>query len=205
MPPGSNLTSVPGPATLFDDDRIRWAEKSAGGFTNKKILELGPLEAGHSYMSQQAGAGSIIAIEANTRAYLKCLCIKELFDLNRVHFKLGDFNAFLDAEQQRYDTLIASGVLYHMTDPVSTLARFAKVSDQLFIWTHYYDREIIESVANFKSQFDAPHTIPLKNFDGTGARRFYGQSLGWSGFCGGSEPFAIWLSKPTILARLSHT
>lgn len=59
-----------------------------GAFVGKTRLELVPLEGGHSYMLQKMGVKKIIAIEANSRAFLKCLCIKEIFDLNKVEFKI---------------------------------------------------------------------------------------------------------------------
>jgi hypothetical protein len=75
-----------GSITLFDDYRIKWFAEHLGGFQNKTVLELGPLEAGHTYMLERLGAASILAIEANTRAFLKCLIVKELFDLRRARF-----------------------------------------------------------------------------------------------------------------------
>ena len=61
-----------------------------GGVTEKTILELGPLEGGHSYMLDRAGAAQVVAIEGNARAYLKCLIVKELLGLPRVQFLCGD-------------------------------------------------------------------------------------------------------------------
>jgi len=201
MPSDSGLVSTPGFATLFEDERIKWAEQALGGFKDKDLLELGPLEGGHSYMLERAGARSVIAIEANSRAFLKCLCTKEIFGLSRVHFELGDFNEYFKVIPRRFDTVIASGVLYHMTDPVASLRHIASASDQLFIWTHYYDEEICNRKPH-SERFDRPYRLSLGNFEGVAARRFYGKALEWSGFCGGSEPFAIWLSKSTILDLL---
>jgi len=43
-----------------------WAEQSAVDFSGKTILELSPLEAGHTWMMDQKGSKkTIIAIEAN--------------------------------------------------------------------------------------------------------------------------------------------
>jgi Protein of unknown function (DUF1698) len=200
MPTNSGLKSEPGPAALFEDGRIIWANKILGGFKGKNILELGPLEGAHSYMLQKLGANTITAIESNQRAFMKCLCVKEIFNLNRVHFKLGSFIPFLETTNERFDTAIASGVLYHMTDPVSLLTKMARVSDKLFLWTHYYEKSYCEKN---KQVFDAPHSYRLAGFDGVGAKRYYKESLNWRGFCGGSETHAVWLSKETILKHLN--
>src|SRR5262245_8868926 len=70
-----------GTATLFQDARILWASEQLGGFRDKSILDLGPLEGGHPYMFEQAGAAEVIAVESNPHAFLKCLITKELLDL----------------------------------------------------------------------------------------------------------------------------
>src|SRR5215210_6998671 len=62
-----------GPVPACDDPRIHWALEELGGVEGARLLELGPLEAGHTYMLDRAGAESILSIEASTRAYLKCL------------------------------------------------------------------------------------------------------------------------------------
>ena len=95
LPDGFALETQPGQADLFQDARVFWAEEVFGGFNDWNILELGPLEGGHSYMFQAKGAAKITAIEANKRAFLKCLCIKEVLNLNKVDFCLGDFMSFL--------------------------------------------------------------------------------------------------------------
>jgi Protein of unknown function (DUF1698) len=204
MPTGSNLVSEPGPAALFEDGRMDWVASQIGGFSGKNILELGPLEGAHSYMLQKGGARSVVAIEANTRAFMKCLCVKEVFNLDRVQFKLGDFVSYLDKTVDKYDLVVASGILYHLTNPVHLLERVAAVSDGIFLWTHYYDQQLIEASREWSRYFAAPHAIQVSDFKGVGARRSYKDALDWQGFAGGSAEHAIWLGKDTILAVLKR-
>src|SRR5262245_26338252 len=70
-PPFDTVTA--GTALLFDDHRIHWAGEQLGGFAGKSILDLGPLEGGHPYIFERAGASEIIAVEGNPRAFMKCL------------------------------------------------------------------------------------------------------------------------------------
>ncbi len=65
--PNANVGTIP----LFQDARVAWAIEQAGGVSGKKILELGPREGGHSYIRHKAGAGSILALEANRLCYMK--------------------------------------------------------------------------------------------------------------------------------------
>ncbi|MFA5955099.1 methyltransferase domain-containing protein [Hyphomicrobium sp.] len=198
MPTDSTLVAKPGFANLFEDGRIRWAEEILGGFVDKSLLELGPLEGAHSYMLQKAGARSVVAVEANTLGFLKCLCIKEIFNLDRVQFKLGDFSLFLDTVDTKFDAVIASGVLYHMTDPIGLLSKISKVTDKLYVWTHYYDEDAIRASGQL-GYFKDYEVISSLGKEGIGAKRYYRDALQWNGFCGGSEPYAIWLTKDTIL------
>lgn len=80
---------------MFDDNRIHWTDEQIGGFKNKNVLELGPLEAGHTYLIEKLGASSVLGIESNARAYLKCLVVKEVMGMTKSHFLLGDFVPFL--------------------------------------------------------------------------------------------------------------
>ena len=87
--------------------RIQWLSSMIGGFSGKKVLELGPLEAGHTYMMHGAGAKSITAIEANSRSYLKCLCIKEIFGLDRAQFVYADAMAYMASAGETFDVCVA--------------------------------------------------------------------------------------------------
>ena len=86
---------------LFTDSRVDWAVSILGGVYGKSIIELGPLEGGHTYMLLNAGASHVTAIEANTLGVLKCLIVKELLHLERASFLLGNFNPWL-AQDNRH-------------------------------------------------------------------------------------------------------
>lgn len=196
MPSESNLTTLPGTAPLFEDDRIKWAEEMhLGGFKGKRILELGPLEAGHTYMLHQMGAKEIVSIEANSQAFLKCLCIKEIFKLDRANFLFGDFFEFLKSDTTKYDTIIASGVLYHSMQPLELLKLISERTKNLFLWTHYYGDQK-------DPDFDPPI---LHHFEGTNyALRLhhYGEALNRKDFCGGTQSTSIWMARIGILTLL---
>ena len=94
LPPPFDSLQV-GKIGLFDDARIKWLISELRELRNQNVLELGPLEAGHSYMLEQSGVESITAIESNTHAYLKCLIAKELLNIRHVKFLCGDFIEYL--------------------------------------------------------------------------------------------------------------
>jgi hypothetical protein len=202
LPPNTELKA--GSAALFEDQRIVWAKEQAGGFEGLKVIELGPLEAGHTYMLENAGIKSILAIEANTRAYLKCLIIKEVFSLNRTKFLLGDFVEYLRGSDERYGFCLASGVLYHMLNPVELIQLISKVSDTVLLWTHYYDEKVVRADPKLAIKFTDVVNSEHGGFKHTLHKYSYLDALNWPGFCGGAAPYSFWMPKEGILTCLRH-
>ncbi len=95
-------------------------------------------------MMEQAGVKSVLALESNTSSFVRCLIIKEILTLSKVRYFCGDFRPFLDANQHCFDLIFASGVLYHMTDPMRLLREISRSCRQVFLWTHYYDAPFVE-------------------------------------------------------------
>jgi SAM-dependent methyltransferase len=194
-----------GRALLFEDTRITWFEQEVGGFSGKTVLELGPLEGGHTYMLERGGAEQIIAVEANSRAFLKCLIVKELLGLTRVRFLCGDFLEYLRAPGPEYELCVASGVLYHMREPAELLALLARrCRGHLLLWTHYYDDAVISANPDLVPKFTAHRPTEFEDFSHSLHRYEYQQALGWSGFCGGPAPYSHWMTRVDILRGLDH-
>jgi hypothetical protein len=202
LPPETELRA--GQATLFEDQRIIWAEQQLGGFERKRVIELGPLEAGHTYMLEERGVESVLAIEANSRAYLKCLIVKEILGLKRSRFLLGDFGHYLRESTEQYDFCLASGVLYHMLNPVELIQLISKVSDTVLLWTHYYDEKVITAVPGLAAKFSQITPAEHRGFRHTLYKYSYLDALDWGGFCGGSAPYSFWMSKEDILSCLRY-
>lgn len=144
-----------GDASLFEDNRPSWfASLIPDGLLFKSVLDLGPFEAYQTYHLEKLGAASIDAVEGNRINFLKCLCLKEIYGL-RTRFKHGDLLGALQ-NASSYDVVWASGVLYHMQDPLAFLTEACRVAKYIYIWTNYYDAAMIsESQApNFLEQFD---------------------------------------------------
>ncbi|HEX6292296.1 MAG TPA: class I SAM-dependent methyltransferase [Herpetosiphonaceae bacterium] len=201
--PFDNLEA--GWANLFDDARIHWLLEQIGGCTDLSVLELGPLEGGHSAMLERAGAAEVIAIESNTHAYLKCLIVKELLGLTRTRFLCGDGIAFLKEPGRDFDLCLASGILYHMINPVELLALLSKrCARHLLLWTHYYDQAIIEPQPVVAAHFTERKAGNYEGFEHTLYRYDYQTTLQWEGFCGGSAPYSHWMSRDDILRCLKH-
>lgn len=200
--PGNVSTLNAGNIPLFQDERINWAAVQLGGFDSKRVLELGPLEAGHTYMMEQLGAASITAVEANSRAYLKCLIVKEILGLKRSKFLLGDAVEYLKQQSDQFDVCVASGVLYHMENPAELIHLISQIAERVFIWTHYYDQAVISQKSYLAPRFSTGSLTNYQGFCHTTYKQDYGEALGFAGFCGGSRPFSSWMKREDILSCL---
>jgi hypothetical protein len=191
-----------GGIALFNDDRLRWISDRIGTFAGKSILELGPLEGGHTAMMAKDGPKRLLAIESNTRAFLKCLIVKNYLNL-KADFLLGDFRDYVANTDENFDFILASGVLYHMRDPVLLLENIARRTDCIGIWTHYYDNKIIQSQDHLARRF-APEAS-IRDFHGIRVvmhEQSYLDALSWGGFCGGSAANSFWLTRDSLLGAL---
>ena len=196
--------AVAGHVPLFSDPRVTWVIETVGGVDSFRVLELGPLEAGHTFMLHRAGA-EVTAIESNTRAFLKCLVVKELLDMNGCHFLLGDFAPYLETCTDHFDLLLASGVLYHSPDPIGLLESIARVSDRVGIWTQYYEATVVAAdPAKARMFVVESEVVQWRGHSLTLHRRDYLESLQWGGFCGGPETSALWMERDDLLTVLSE-
>jgi hypothetical protein len=190
----------------FNDIRISWMIDQLGGVDEYSVLELGPLEAAHTWMLERAGA-KVTAIEGNFGAFLRCLLVKNKFNL-KSKFVLGDFSKF-DSTSGQYDLVVASGVLYHMADPVSLLSSLSKCSQNLYLWTHYFEEDLDQWSPALREQINSGkwdlENVEVKKIMDTEVkivRQNYREALSWNGFCGGKEIYSYWIFKQDLLALL---
>jgi hypothetical protein len=193
-----------GSVPLFEDERIQSGLAAMGGVAGQTVLELGPLEGGHSYQLEQAGAASVLAIEANSRAYLKCLIAKEITGMKKVHFMHGDFMAYLRSQPPRFDLVLASGVLYHQQQPMELICLLAKITDRVLVWTHYYDDEIVRNSPQLSSMFKAVVPVEYQGYRHTLHRQEYQTALLLPGFCGAGAHFSFWMERDELLNGWKH-
>jgi len=201
FPPATGIRA--GTLPLAFDTRISWAAERLGGVAGARVLELGPLDGGHTYMLHEAGAARIDAVEANSLAYLRCLVLKEILGLSRARFHLGDFTQDLSAVGARWDVVIACGVLYHLSDPAALLLRLAAATDALYIWTHVFDAAAMPPgdprrgalTGAMRRAALGEVTVELHERSYHGAERAIA-------FCGGPRDRHVWMDRTGLLAGL---
>lgn len=194
-----------GTVQLFDDSRIHWLLGQLGSVAGMEVLELGPLEGGHSWMLEQAGAARVTAVEGNKAGFLKCLLVHQLLEMQRTDFLLGDFDKVLAAADRRWDLLVASGVLYHLEDPLRTLLHMTRLSDRLFIWSHFADADAMPPGDRRRRPFTGE--VRVAEQDGERLTYHVRSYLGThriSAFCGGRGSAAVWMESAEVIALLER-
>ncbi len=194
---------------LFEDPRLTWADRtlrelSGGGFSGQTVLELGPLEAAHTYMLAQLGAQEVVAVEANARAYLKCLVVKELLGIPRARFLLGDALAYMRTVDRTFDIGVACGFLYHMVEPVEAIALLARCCRRIFLWAVFHDESLFVKLPKITKSFGPPRRSEFGGFEHTLFPQYYGDDLDYGKFRGGTQPSCCWMKQTDILAALRH-
>ncbi len=188
-----------GPNLLFTHDlRPQLAADALGfnrSFVGMNVLEIGPLEGGHTWSLEKLGAKRIISVEASAEAWLKCLIVKEILGLTRTEFLLGDANLYLEESSQIFDAVFCSGVLYHMNDPLRLISNIAKITSKVFVWTHIYDQD--KHPVSF-----SPIAIERDGLNSTYWSHQYGdkQNLFW----GGNADNASWMTRADMIAAFNH-
>ena len=203
LPPEAGV--VAGRSKLYADPRITWALEQFGSIAGRRVLELGPLEGVHTYMLHNQSPAVIHAIEANKLSFMRCLVTKNLLGLDSASFMLGDFRLWLENSGEHYDLIVASGVLYHMTDPVRLIELMSRHCDALYLWTHYFDEaEMPEGDARRQAFSGAIASRPFHDLMIHLHQRSYHGAWRDKAFCGGIYDDHSWMEKDQILAVLDR-
>ena len=162
-----------------------------GSLHGMNVLELGPLEGAHTYQLAKLGANRILAIEANSEAFLKCLVVKDILQTPHCQFLLGDCLKFLQVSCDQFDMIFCSGILYHMENPFDMVKAISQRTDRVFLWTHYYDPDVrVEPERR-------PKKVTCDGLELTFYENAYGDP-NYGRFWGGNMPTASWLSRDAI-------
>jgi hypothetical protein len=199
-----------GNVPLFEDPRLGWADValqelcSGVGFSGQSVLELGPLEAGQTYGLAKLNAREIVAVEANARAYLKCLVAKEVLEIPRTHFLLGDALAYMRTTERTFDVGVACAFLNHMVEPVDVIALLARTCRKVFVWNVIFDESLFVKLPEMTPRFGPPQAAEVGGFKHTLFPHSYGEGFDYRKFLGGTQPTCCWMRGREVVAALRH-
>lgn len=208
FPAGFPSFAGAGPHGLFEDERISWAEdalQSLGlSFRNASVLELGPLEAGHTFMISRKGARDVLAIEANGRAYLKCLVVKEVLDISNARFLLGNALPFLRETDRQFDVGVACAFLNHLVQPVEVIQLLLRRCRAVFIWNVTFHPSLFEKQPALETRFGPAIQAEWAGYQHVLHPHYYGEGIDYRTFWGGSAPSCCWMESEGIAGALKH-
>jgi hypothetical protein len=134
------------------------------------------------------------------------LVLKEVLDLTRSRFLLGDCRAFLrDNPERRFDVCVASGILYHLDDPIDLLFLLSQACPKVYIWTHYFDSRRIVRRPSVHARFRSAAANRIRHgFEHVAHPYHYEFERFYSQFAGGSKHVAHWLEREQLIDALRH-
>jgi hypothetical protein len=200
--PGAFADLDAGQTPLFDDSRIPRGTEHLGTVEGLTVLDLGPLEGGQAYTLQRLGAKSVVSVEANSILYLKCLVAKEILGMDRVKFLCGDVVEYLKNTDMPFDMCVASGILYHMSDPVELLWLLSKRVKKLLIWTHHFDE--VNTDRNKITSFKPAVKHEFEGASYSYHRQEYGVGFTTNVYCGGTATHSSWMTRAGIETALRN-
>lgn len=112
---------------------------------NNKILELGPCEGYYSVrLCGDQRVKSVLSLEGNEKNIEKTKFIiningLENFEIHSSNLETDDLNKY-----GKFSGIFCAGVLYHLQNPWFLLNNMSKVSDYLFLDTHYAEHGVTE-------------------------------------------------------------
>ena len=113
------------------------------------VLELGSLEGGQSFLiAKRPSVKRVLGIEGRLTNIGKAKFVAEILGADKVDFIRADLEHVDLTAFEQFDAVFCVGLLYHLLRPWDLVAQIAKISANLFIWTHYTEEANANKVVN---------------------------------------------------------
>ena len=120
--------------------------------------------------------------------------VKELLDLKRASFHLGNAIPFLESCTTYYDLTLCLAFLNHLTDPVGLMKLMAQRSRAIYIWNVTYNERLFRERPEFGPSFGPGKVIREGDLEYTYYPHYYGDVKDYSSFWGGMAPSCCWMN-----------
>jgi SAM-dependent methyltransferase len=108
----------------------------------ESILELGSLEGGHSVqLASPDFVKRLLGLEARAKNIERARLAAEVVGRGNIEFGQADLDQASLERYGRFDAVFCAGLLYHLMQPWRLLKEIAKVTDCVFLDTHYSETE----------------------------------------------------------------
>jgi SAM-dependent methyltransferase len=114
-----------------------------------RILELGSLEGGHTFsLASRPSVEYVLGVEGRQTNVDKAKFLQQLLGVKNVEFVTANLEEIDLSLFGNFDVVFCSGLLYHLPEPWRLIEQIARVSPNLFIWTHYVKDDAVNTTAN---------------------------------------------------------
>jgi len=113
------------------------------------ILELGSLEGGHTFsLGKHPGVQRVIGMEGRAANVDRARLVQHLLGINNVEFVTANLESTDLAKFGQFDAVFCVGLLYHLPEPWILVGQIARVTERLFVWTHYADMRKADQIVH---------------------------------------------------------
>ena len=115
-------------------------DRAGGSLAGKRVLDVGCLEGGYTITFARLGAREAVGIDVRDSNLQRCRFLQEQLRVPNVRFLKHDAKTISPETLGLFDIVYASGILYHLDDPVDFLRRTSEITaDFLLLDTHVAD------------------------------------------------------------------
>ncbi|GAA0730905.1 methyltransferase domain-containing protein [Dactylosporangium roseum] len=104
----------------------------------QRILELGALEGADTLALSRRPGTRVLALEGRVENLRRAELVLEVHGATNAEMRLADVETLDLAELGHFDAVLCAGLLYHVQEPWTLLGNIARVSDNLYLSTHYW-------------------------------------------------------------------
>jgi hypothetical protein len=123
----------------------------------KRVLDLGSCTGASGAWCLSQGAAFYAGVEINEEFVRQSsICLTKYYDKSKWRIEPSSIDDFLDSTKDRFDLILASGVLYGSSDPVKLLTRISKKADWVVI-------ESVHQHVIFRELTGATRSVILKD------------------------------------------
>jgi len=149
------------------------------------ILELGSFEGGHTaWLARQAGVAKVVGLEGRPENIARAQFVLKLLGVANAEIRQANLEELDLAALGRFDAVFNVGLLYHLPRPWELLERIARVTDSMFLSTHYCVDSAVDATEN-------------------GYQGFWYQEYGYEDRLSGLAPTSFWPTRDALLAMVA--
>jgi len=91
-----------------------------------------------------------------------------------------------------------------MREPLELLRLASRAAGRLFLWTHYYDRDLVAANPVLARRFAPVRSVAFEGESYECSTQTYREERTAAAFCGGAMPVSNWLTRDSLARALAN-